>query len=193
MPKEGIGTNKKGKKEKMLVLEKKRGKKRTMEKRAMEKRAMEKRAMETTVQETKPCKKRSWKRKWLTRMVVALLAVLCLGLAGCSGYSSSFTATILISSNTPDSSSVEFSTLKGTKVLQMKTKKDGAKLEYSGKLDKGSITVYYDEDGTKKELFSISEGEAVEENVTISQKGRVYVIIETDGKCEGGKFTFKIK
>ena len=108
--------------------------------------------METTVKETKPCKKRSWKRKWLTRMAVALLAVLCLGLAGCSGYSSSYAATILISSNTPDSSSVEFSTLKGTKVLQMKTKKDGATLEYSGKLDKGSISVYYDEDGTKKEI-----------------------------------------
>ena len=100
---------------------------------------------------------------------------------------------MLISSNTANSSSVEFSTLKGTKTLQMKTKEDGATLEYSGKLVEGSITVYYDEDGTKKELFTVEGGENKEGSVVIEKKGKLYLILETDGKCESGKFKFEIK
>ena len=132
------------------------------------------------------------KQKRMT-WVIVLCMVLCMGLAGCSGYASSYQATVLISSNTANSSSVEFSTLKGTKTLQMKTKEDGATLEYSGKLVEGSITVYYDEDGTKKELFTVKGGENKEGSVVIEKKGKLYLILETDGKCESGKFKFEIK
>lgn len=129
------------------------------------------------------------RRTW----IFVLCMVLCMGLAGCSGYASSYQATVLISSNTTNSSSVEFSTLKGTKTLQMKTKEDGATLEYSGKLVEGSIAVYYDEDGTKKELFTVKGGENKEGSVVIEKKGKLYLILETDGKCESGKFKFEIK
>lgn len=124
---------------------------------------------------------------------MALLTILCMGLTGCSGYVSSFRATVLITTSTSSSASVEFSTLTGTKVQQMKTKEDGATLEYSGKLLEGSMTVYYDEDGTKKELFTIKGGENKEGSVVIGKKGKTYLILETDGKCETGKFTFEIK
>ena len=125
--------------------------------------------------------------------VTALLTVLCMNLTGCSGYASSFRATVLITTNTASSASVEFSTLTGTKVQQMKTKEDGATLEYGGKLVEGSMTVYYDEDGTKKELFTVKGGENKEGSVVIEKKGKLYLILETDGKCENGKFTFEIK
>ena len=125
--------------------------------------------------------------------IIVLCVVMCLGMAGCSGYASSYSATVLISSNTSNSSSISFSTMKGTKVLQMKTKEEGKTLEYSGSLAEGKVTVYYDEDGTKKELFTISGGEKVESSVTLKAKGKLYVIVETEGKCESGKFEFDIK
>ena len=83
--------------------------------------------------------------------------------------------------------------MKGTKVLQMKTKEEGKTLEYSGSLAEGKVTVYYDEDGTKKELFTISGGEKAESSVKLKAKGKLYVIVETDGKSESGKFQFEIK
>ena len=83
--------------------------------------------------------------------------------------------------------------MKGTKSLQMKTKEEGKTLEYSGALGEGKVTVYYDEDGTKKELFTISGGEKVESSVKLNARGKLYVIVETDGECESGKFQFKIK
>ena len=132
------------------------------------------------------------KQKRMT-WVIVLCMVLCMGLAGCSGYASSFRATVLITTNTASSASVEFSTLTGTKVQQMKTKEDGATLEYGGKLVEGSMTVYYDEDGTKKELFTVKGGENKEGSVVIEKKGKLYLNLETDGKCESGKFTFEIK
>jgi hypothetical protein len=83
--------------------------------------------------------------------------------------------------------------MKGSKVLKMKTKEEGKTLEYSGSLAEGKVTVYYDEDGTKKELFTISGGEKVENSITLQTKGRLYVIVETEGKSESGKFQFEIK
>ena len=131
------------------------------------------------------------KRKWV--WIVMACLVICLGMAGCSGYASSYSATVLISSNTSKSSSISFSTMKGSKVLKMKTKEEGKTLEYSGSLAEGKVTVYYDEDGTKKELFTISGGEKVESSKTLQTKGRLYVIVETEGKSESGKFQFEIK
>lgn len=131
------------------------------------------------------------KRKWI--WVIILCFVLCLGLAGCSGYTSSYSATVLITENTSNSASISFSTMKGSKVLQMKTKEEGKTLEYFGSLAEGKVTVYYDEDGSKKELFTISGGEKAESSVKLNSKGKLYVIVETDGKCETGRFQFEIK
>ena len=131
------------------------------------------------------------KRKWVWIVIACL--VMCLGMAGCSGYVSSYSATVMISENTSNSSSLSFSTMKGSKVLKMRTKEEGKTLEYSGSLAEGKVTVYYDEDGSKKELFTINGSEKVESSVTLHAKGRLYVIVETEGKCESGKFEFDIK
>ena len=65
-------------------------------------------------------------------------------------------------------------------------------LKYTGTLAKGSATVYYDNDGTKKELFSVSAGEDVDSSFEALEKGTLYIIIETDGTAEGGDFSFSI-
>lgn len=133
------------------------------------------------------------KKHWKVA-VMAMMMVLLMGLTGCDGYVSSFKATMCVTTNTSKHASLSFSTLEGSKVLKMKVNKDAeGVLEYSGKLGGGSATVYYDDNGTKKELFSIGAGEKVEQTLNDLEQGKLYVIIETDGKCENGDFTFEVK
>jgi len=133
------------------------------------------------------------KKNWMTALMVMMMAWI-MGLAGCSGYASSFKTTMCVTTNTSKDASLSFSTLEGTKVFQMKVDKNAeGVLKYSGKLDGGSATVYYDDNGTKKKLFSVGAGEKVEQSVEGLETGKLYVIIETDGKCEEGNFTFEVK
>ena len=133
------------------------------------------------------------KKNWMTALMVMMMAWI-MGLAGCSGYASSFKTTMCVTTNTSKDASLSFSTLEGTKVFQMKVDKNAeGVLKYAGKLDGGSATVYYDDNGTKKKLFSVGAGEKVEQSVEGLETGKLYVIIETDGKCEEGNFTFEVK
>ncbi|MCR4642342.1 MAG: hypothetical protein K5697_09980 [Lachnospiraceae bacterium] len=115
-------------------------------------------------------------------------------LAGCSPYVSSYKALMLITTDYSDSASMSFSSFEGTNVFSMKAKEDGAVLAYTGEVEgSGSATVYYDDDGTKKELFKIAAGEKTVDSIPLAGAGKVYVIVETDGKCEDGAFFFDIK
>ena len=122
--------------------------------------------------------------------VTVIMIAACLGLTGCGRYTSSYVASICVTT----SDSVSFGSLKGTMVFTAKCDgEEGRKIKYSAKLDTGSFTVYYDSDGTKKELFTINAGESVEASGGELVKGTVYIILETDGKCEDGKFSFEIE
>ena len=130
-------------------------------------------------------------RKTTVSLLLALMLLLCL--SGCSRYSSSFKAVMLVSSNTSKSASMSFSNFTGTKVFKMNCKSaSGGILEYSGKLEGGSATVYYDNGVTKTELFSIKSGETLETMSLKVNPGTVYVIVETDGTCREGRFDFKL-
>ena len=127
-------------------------------------------------------------------ITIALLTVItiaaCLSLTGCGRYTSSYVTTMCVKTD----DSVSFSSLKGTVVFTAKCDgEEGRKIKYSAKLGTGSFTVYYDSDGTKKELFTIGAGESVEASGGELVKGTVYIILETDGKCEDGKFSFEIE
>ena len=122
--------------------------------------------------------------------VTVIMIAACLGLTGCGQYTSSYVASICVTT----SDSVSFSSLKGTMVFTAKCDgEEGRKIKYSAKLGTGSFTVYYDSDGTKNELFTINAGESVEASGGELVKGTVYIILETDGKCEDGKFSFEIE
>ena len=110
-------------------------------------------------------------------------------------YRSSCVMNMSVESGYSDSKSFSFGMMKGQKVFRLKYDgHEGGLLVYSGKLDTGKLTVYYDCDGTKKELFKLEAGGSVEAaDVKLTEKGLVYIIIETDGKCEEGKFEFKIQ
>ena len=110
-------------------------------------------------------------------------------------YRSSYVTTMCVTSSDSDSASISFSTMKGTRVFRLKYDGHaGGCIGYNGKLDAGKITVYYDNDGTKKELFTLEAGGTVNASGgELTEKGPVFIIIETDGKCEEGKLEFSLQ
>ena len=126
--------------------------------------------------------------------LLAVLMMLTLGftLNGCSTYTSHGKGTMMGEHNDSDDAFYTFSTFDGTKVLKIKAS-SGDKMKYTGALDKGNVTVYYDNGGGKKELFSVGAGENVDSTLEGLDKGEVNLIIETDGEASEGKFTFEIE
>ena len=131
-------------------------------------------------------------RKKMTVLLVSLICLLALALSGCGRYVSSWSAVACVSSNTSDSAFVNFYKLSGKMVFKLKSDENEV-IHYKGELKEGSLTVYYDTDGTKKELFSIKSGEKVDDCIGNLQKGTTYIIIETDERCENGDFHFDLQ
>lgn len=130
-------------------------------------------------------------KKHLFVLVIIVLSFFCF--VGCVKYSSSYSAIASVRTNTSDTASYSFSSFKGRMVFKLKCK-DGCsgQLSYSAKLDSGNLTVYVDHDGTKRELVSLKSGDNISSSVSGISKGTVYIIIETDGKCEDGAFMFDL-
>ena len=127
-------------------------------------------------------------------ILVAVFLMAAVSLVACGGpYTSHYTAMVLVESNHSDSASMSFSSFKGKKVFKVKVKDADSVIRYSGQLESGSITVYYDNAGTKEEWFSLRDGESVEGSLDNPGKGKVYIIVETDGKCKEGKLSFEVK
>ena len=127
-------------------------------------------------------------KKLLPVFILIILCLVCL--AGCSKYTSRYSALLLITTNTTKTGSIRFSSFTGTKVFKLKS---SGLLNYSAELSGGNATVYYDSNGTKTELFKISSGQSVGPASISVTPGTVYVIVETDGKCESGNFSFDVK
>ena len=126
-------------------------------------------------------------------VITLMLMALSFSLTGCNTYTSHGTGTLIVQNNVSDKAEVAFHSLDGTRVYKMKVKDSKEVLKYSGKLDKGNATVYYDNDGDKKELFSLSAGENVDSSFEALEKGTLYIILETDGEAEGGNFSFSLE
>ena len=140
------------------------------------------------------------KKKSLKFVVTIFMVLSVFVLTACDKYVSSWSATGFVHSNTSKSAYMSFWKFKGTMVLKLNCK-DSTKevLKYIGNLnnedeeENGTIKVYYDIDGTKKELFSIKNGESVEASLDKLSEGTVYIIVETDGRCENGTLEFNIE
>ncbi|MBP5162783.1 MAG: hypothetical protein ILP16_07390 [Spirochaetales bacterium] len=131
-------------------------------------------------------------KKTVFSLLLTLMLLVCL--TGCARYSSHYSALMLVSSNTSQSSYMSFSSFNGVRSFKMNCKSAyGGLLEYSAKLETGSATVYYDHDGKKTELFTIRGGEEVKSTTVPVSQGPVYVIVETDEKCKDGGFDFALK
>ena len=135
-------------------------------------------------------------KKKLSLFLTVLMLISVMAFTSCDSngkYKSSYNAVGCVHSNLPKSSSLKFSSFSGVIPFELKVKEGTGKLTYSGELGKGSATVYYDADGTKKELFSVDAGGSQKGEITDLKEGTVYVIVETNEKCSNGKFEFKIK
>lgn len=86
---------------------------------------------------------------------------------------------------------MSFYSFDGRIVFKLKSTGEGD-IKYSAKLESGSAKVYYDFYGTKTELFSISGGNEINSHNGYIEAGTVYVIVETDRKCQNGDFNFSV-
>ena len=126
--------------------------------------------------------------------ILALITIVsALVSTGCSTYTSKYQAVGFVHSNTDDSAYMTFYSFEGTMVFKLKADStlSGAALEYKTTLESGNVKIYYDFNGTKTELVSLKSGDEFSSHVDIN-KGTVYVIVETDGKCQNGDFRFNI-
>ena len=132
------------------------------------------------------------KKRSIVLAVFVLLSLFCL--AGCVKYSSSYSAVASVRTNTSNTAALSFYQFKGRMVFKLKCRDSNiGQLSYSAKLDSGNLTVYVDHDGTKRELVSLKSGDNISSSVSEISKGNVYIIIETDGRCEEGSFRFDLK
>ena len=120
------------------------------------------------------------------RISLIIAAIVILMTAGCSGYISSYKAAGFVRSNTSSSVFMNFWSFEGRMVFRLRAKAEG-ELKYTASLEKGNLTVYYDYIGTKSELFSLKDGGTADSSGGYVEEGTVYIIVETDGKCENGE------
>ena len=125
-------------------------------------------------------------------VLMLTLALLC----GCSGYVKSYSATILITSCQGDEASMEFDTFKGTYNFKLKAKNDSDHtLDLEASLAEGEMNIYIGVDGEKELLRTVKGGESYDETITLDDKydkeKRIYVILESTGKCVNGDFEFE--
>ena len=127
------------------------------------------------------------------RFSVILAVLLIFALSACGEHASSYRAIGFVHSNESDSAFMSFYQFNGRMVFKLRCTDPDAHIKYSGELESGSITVSYECDGEKSELFSLSDGSEVDSTGGELEKGKVYIYVETDGKCNNGRLDFSLE
>lgn len=128
-------------------------------------------------------------KRFVSIVLIALLALSCIA---CAKYQTHYNAVLFVHSNTDDSAFMEFYQFEGTMVFTLRANASDT-LKYTGTLETGSATVSYDCGDGKTALFSVDAGGEIADSLALLSGGTVYVIVETDGQCENGAFTFSIE
>lgn len=126
-------------------------------------------------------------------IIATAMLVLCFSLSACgSKYASHYSATLMVRTNTSNEANVSFSTFNGVYVMQLKSAGDEkAYITYNATLEEGNIKVYYDYDDEKLNLFEIgTDGSLTGQTESFTSNKTVYIIIESDGQCSSGSFSF---
>ena len=136
-------------------------------------------------------------KKFARTIIVSVTAlVLCFTLSACmTKYVSKYNAMLMISSNTSDNASLSFDSFSGTYVFRFRNNgNDEVYITYEATLVEGNIKVYYDFNDKKLDLFGIeSDCYAKGKTETFTGNKTIYVIIESDGKCNSGSFSFALE
>ncbi len=102
---------------------------------------------------------------------------------------------LMVRTNTSNKASVSFDSFSGTYVMQLKNNSaDEVFIAYEATLREGNIKVYYDFNDEKLNLFDIEANCSVDSKTeTFTGNKTIYIIIESDGKCNDGSFSFVLK
>ncbi len=129
------------------------------------------------------------KKSWIRAFLVCIILIT---VTGCK-YVSSYSAIAFVRSNTSKHASMSFYQFRGMYVMELNCKNEGQKISYTGELEEGTIQVYYDNDGTKTEWFTLQAGENVQDVSPAFQKGTVYILIEASKTASHGKLEFDLE
>ena len=135
-------------------------------------------------------------KKFTSIIIAAVILVLCFTLSACgSRYVSHYKAMLMVSTNTSKKASVSFDSFSGTYIMKLKNKSaDEAFMTYEATLGEGNIKVYYDFSGEKLDLFEIENNGSVDgKTEAFTGNKTIYIIIESDGKCSEGSFSFALE
>ncbi len=135
-------------------------------------------------------------KKFAKAIIAVVTLALCFTLSACGNkYTSQYSATLMVSTNTSNKASVSFDSFSGTYVMKLENNDaDEVFITYKATLVEGNIKVYYDFNGEKQNLFEIETNGSVDrktENFTGNKT--IYIIIESDGKCNEGSFLFVLE
>lgn len=135
-------------------------------------------------------------KKFARVIISAVLLVLCFTLSACvNKYASNYSASTMSSIITSSEASVSFGAFDGVYVIKLEnTGDDEVFVTYNATLKKGNIKVYYDYNDEKLGLFEIGADGSVEGTTeAFTSKQTIYIIIESDGKCNEGSFSFALE
>ena len=125
------------------------------------------------------------------KKLLTALAAAAMVLSSCGRDSSSYSAVGFVHNDLSDEAYMSFYRFEGCIVFDLDGS-EGSRLDYSGKLEKGHITVSIDRDGTRRELFALADGDEISAALDLPENDTVYLIIETSDSCENGDMQFSI-
>ena len=132
-------------------------------------------------------------KKIVAVLLLILVILVSFPLLRGGGHTSHYKALGFVHSNTSDSAYMSFYRLEGTMVFKVNgARSESGQIAYSARLESGSATVWWEQNGTKSELFSIGPGEEFRAEGGALGKGTAYILVETDGPCQNGEFRFDL-
>ncbi len=102
---------------------------------------------------------------------------------------------LMVRENTSNKASVSFDSFSGIYVIILKNNgADEVYIAYEATLGEGNIKVSYDYNDEKLNLFEIKTNGSVDSKTeTFTGNKTIYIIIESDGKCNDGSFSFVLE
>ncbi|MBQ1870922.1 MAG: hypothetical protein II147_01910 [Lachnospiraceae bacterium] len=131
-------------------------------------------------------------KKRISLLLILVLILSTMSLTGCGKYSSSYTATMLVTTQDKTSASMHFSTFNGSKVFKLKTGDEDMSLRVYGKLEKGNVEVYCDFGKVLRQLLVMDDDSEFETSIDIPAKSTLYILIESKGEAQEGKYEFEL-
>lgn len=134
-------------------------------------------------------------KKFVSAIIAVATLALCLTLSACfTKYRSHYSSSTMIMTNTSDSASVSFGSFSGTYVIKFYGNGSGeAAISYEATLREGNIKVYYDYNDEKLSLLEIgTDGSVNGKTESFTGNKMIYIIIESDGNCKDGSFSFAL-